>query len=782
MANERAAIVLQMLLDRDSQELASAGIGKIDKAIQGIQKTTASSNQRLFQEQGNLNRLRNEEAKSLAKSQAIMENLSGIENGLNELAEKRAQRREQRISEEERLLQIQQEITSEYHAQLSEISRVRQMSEKIGQAGRGLFLGGTAMLGGLFAAGQREANRQRDIGNLTQQSKDWLAANRQIENSMNRIGKVAQAVILPYLEKAANFAQRVSKFVEAHPESLEAIAKTGAVLAGLGAITIAVSKGIKFVADIKYIAANVQFDLATRRFEKSVASYLGGSVLKGSGVGGALGAGGSIAAIAGTVSAVLAVVLAGASIGTYIYNQIAKHTGMQSAGTTAGGLAYRAGKVIGSVTGTSESETERRAMNMAKIFRALVDHPIESLKDLASSVKNLGEVSDEAKDSIDEAAEAKGQEIIRNLERENLEAARKLAEERENIIRDANEDIARSNSELAAAIARIRQNLAKTLASLASSFASENAKAYSDFLEQQSQIVRDGEEDIRRIRENAQEQLRKLEEDYAEQRDELTRSRDALGLVKAERDFEKGKNEIERARDKEIAERRRDIAMRLADLRQSYERERAERLAKYQQDVAEANMQAAQEIAEERTANAQRIQEIQRQKALELNELQKAYNDERRQRIMSAYDQIQDLGTALNAERTMRVRYYDVILADARAFMDSFASALHPNSGGGGFPNRHSGGYAGSGLHNLLAGEYVMNPATVSAAETLLGGRITKQNLLSGLSKGTQNTVNINDSRRFGSRLTAEDRQWIRQENERYVAEMLNGIGSRRRS
>ena len=94
---------------------------------------------------------------------------------------------------------------------------------------------------------------------------------------------------------------------------------------------------------------------------------------------------------------------------------------------------------------------------------------------------------------------------------------------------------------------------------------------------QRKQIVRDSGIEINRIEEDSQKQLLQMRKDHETRSRDLISSRDALGLVKENRDFEDKKSlEIDNT-NAEIKRRREDIALKLRDLDESYRREQAQR-------------------------------------------------------------------------------------------------------------------------------------------------------------------------------------------------------------
>jgi len=645
------------------------------------------------------------------------------------------------------------------------VADLNQASLAINRISSGLFLTGSAIVGSIFLAANQEAQRIKEAGGVVDETtRKWLTAQQRIQLSYQRIGRVGMSAILPLLEKAAALAEKGSKFIERHPDLVRAALNTGLVIATVGAVGMLVAKGVRFFADVTLIAAQLKYAASTYMFKTSVDKFLAG-------VAGQKIAGGATATIGGAgalaqVAPAAGILLAGAFLVELERRGLNKIMGTdQSFGDIGESFKKYALLPLGSLllllekTGPAGDKAAASIWNTVKAIYGLDDN----MDELTDALDDLSASTEQA------AADAEGMKIIIQLEKDNIEAERELASDRVDIINRMNDAIAKANIQLAQSISRIKATLADTLSNLSANFAKANQQAEIDYQTQRGDIIRDGNEEVLQIQRDAQEELRKLEEDFALQKDELTRSRDALGLVKAQREFDRQKSEIENNTDKEIQERRRQTQIQLADLRRSFERERAERLAKYQQDVIDAKARAAQEILEEQAAHAQRLQEIQRQKAEELAQLQMAYNEERRRRIIAAYEQIKDMGNAMNAERLLRSRYYSVILAETELWLQAQARLFRTSTSSGGagaglIPSRHSGGYTGDGLYNMKSREFVLAPATTAAAESLIGSHLSQQALLNTLAAGASGSLTLNDSRRFDSSIPLAERRAIEDE------------------
>ena len=108
------------------------------------------------------------------------------------------------------------------------------------------------------------------------------------------------------------------------------------------------------------------------------------------------------------------------------------------------------------------------------------------------------------------------------------------------------------------------------------------------------------------------------------------------------------------------------------------------------------------------------------------------------------------------------------MLKDAEAWLRSYRAALGGGTSlsgatgtSGGFPVRDSGGYADRGIYRLAwdrAREFVLSGQTTQAAEKIIGGNLTQDNLMRALSMGSARNINYVDNRRMERALGKDDR------------------------
>lgn len=663
------------------------------------------------------------------------------------------------------------------------LREVSQGAQKAGKAFQGVFLAGTAITGGIFAAAQRYVSNAKEATDIT---RAWSRETLEVTKAQERIGAVLAEESLPLLKKAADLASAAADFVEKNPEIVGAALKTGMVLAGLGAVGVAVTKGIKLVADASQIAVAAQQVLAGKMMKEAADEQLAaaGAGKVGGGAAGAA-AGGGVLATLGTIAATLTAIAGGVALGGFAYDQYAKATGGARLNQVATGGAYLAGQAFGKVgqaMGMTPEEAERKSL----VFAALIGkwtHAIDESSPLfekaAAAVKSA---SGQIKDAIGQLAGSQYEEQIvkayTQMREQEAEAAKQYASQRSQIIQQANrqvEEIQRSHGQ---ALADIARNYAKQVENITANYQKSNQQSEVNYAEQRAQVVRDGGTAIQEIEKNHQENLRRLTEEHNARVEDLVGRRDALGLVKEMRAFDKSKSEADRNANQEIAARRRDLAQRLSDMSRQHAQERALRLTEYKDQLKQAAQQHSDSMMQQNQQYAEQIRRAQQAKADSLRELDARYKEESQRRRAAFVATVKDLDATLLGEQNKKRQYYASMLKDAEAFLAAYRNRM-PSSGnaGAGLPVKDTGGYAGKGVYALAQNgqtEFVLAGQTTKAAEQAIGQKLTQENVLAALTQSRAG-LTVYDHRRFDSRLSAEDRRAIQADTMETLRNMVMG-------
>lgn len=608
----------------------------------------------------------------------------------------------------------------------------------------------------------------------------WIAASKRIDNATLNIGRSAATALIPVLEQAATLIEKVANIVQQNPEAVKNVLRAGVGASIIGALAIAVSKGIKIYADLKFIAATVAFDRSVNKFLAATASPLGGK-----GVGGAAGKATGILGKIGLVA-----------IGTAIAYGINQALNEAIAGTRLGSKISEAQK--------SASETGRGGYPGINTFSRAAADADSATEGLNTELRDYeAEANAAAEATRKQTAAIESVKVLQKLEADNAAADARFAQERASIYANSRASIQQAGRQLNQTLEKIDNDLGINLAKMAQKFGKSNLEAEEQFQEQRRKTLQQANERVRSIREQQAEALRKLEEGHAERVDELTRDRDALGLVKEQRRFEKEKAELSRRTQMQIAETRRSAKIQLAEQRRTFIEQQNERREEYALQVAEARMQAEQARQEAEVAHEQQVKEIQTQRAQQLADLRRQHQEERNQRMLQARQTLLEINGVLGQEREMKHRYYQAMLTDAQGFMaayfrtlslggasagttvrgtagrtattatstqssGSFLDRMFPNL----FPKRQSGGYVGRGVYELHDKEFVLNARTTKMLENMIGGRLSQQNVMGSARGGG---VTWNDERRFYAGVKPEERRMITDDTMEILAEAIGG-------
>jgi hypothetical protein len=226
---------------------------------------------------------------------------------------------------------------------------------------------------------------------------------------------------------------------------------------------------------------------------------------------------------------------------------------------------------------------------------------------------------------------------------------------------------------------------------------------------------------------------------------ELIGARDALGLARERRNYELERQRAEEDNNVKLSRQNAAFAAEMAQMEQNFQIQKARRA----EDFAQRQAKLEEELA---LVNQRRDEEL----ALLDETTRKQLDDLRNaalQRI-SVIDStlVRGLGVVTNAAATA---------GQMLAWLDAQRRALGGGLGGGGIKRHAAGGYA-SGL--VLTGEegpeFILDAATTRAAERMIGGKLTQQNVL-GVSGGHGN-LTVMQNFTFHGDMSPEMRQWYR--------------------
>jgi hypothetical protein len=540
-------------------------------------------------------------------------------------------------------------------------------------------------------------------------SKEWLQTQTEISDAVNRIGKDMAEGALPALREAARLMGQIADFADKHPGVASAVAGIGTGAIAIGALLQSLGSIMIGLVAIKGLAGVFGTGGA-------LTGILSGLVNLLKGIGG-----GALGFLGGTAGAATL----GVGAGVLGYNAIAGATGRPSAGTILGQgatlAAYGAGRY--GVGGSPERAAEwasaiGQLTGVLDKMSTSAQGAAQNLSIGADALKMVSSTSQQARKAYD------------SMVQEDAKAAEAMAQKHAEIDRKYAQDLA-----------KLEQDYANTRAKTLSDYYNSEKDAETNYYSQRTKAAQDYNDEIQKMEEDHQLEMKKLEEEHNERMLDLVDARDALGIVREMRSYERQRQDAENQYQLELAQKNRDFARSMADLAKNFAQERAQRLAQLQ----------AQLIDEAQNYDTQ-TKQLAEQHQQDLTDLQNQYNEERSQRHQAYAQQLKDLAASLQEEFNLKATFTQAEINYIRAAIAQLQ--------GGAIPAMASGGYTPGGLTLLHPEEYVLTKQTTRSLEQAAGGRLSQSKVLAMLGGGSG--FIYNDQRQYNRSLTAEDREDIR--------------------
>lgn len=662
------------------------------------------------------------------------------------------------------------------------------LSSRMGEFSRLALVGGGVAVGGIFKLASDYIENAEEATELTIK---WKQAQDKLTESTSRIGKTAAEVALPILEEVAKLAERAATFIETHPELVTAALNAGLITAGLGALGMLVSKGVKLYADVLYLqavplqqeAARLQL-LASEQMlvaARLQAEATGADVLEdvtdvvpgGKGLAGKLG---PIAALIGDL-AVFGAAIAGAAVITdKVFDHIEKRdvqfadyvtTFKQALAVDAFNFGERAermgffGGALKLPEGTGE-EWFRKVATALGLIEDPANKATEALTDLTLSLENSKNFE-------------RILSVYEKYQADDLQLVRDHNEERAGIVSEGLKEEQEAHRRYNQAVVSVNANTAKQLTKLQRDYDAASEKAEQELANRRAEILRGAGEEALRVEEELQETLRKNRLEHADRTADLLQSRDAVGLIKENQRFERQQAEERRNANLEIRRIRQETGRRLQELEVQFEQERAARYQEFVQRAIEIKQQAAERLREMALQHQEELKRIREQTASRLREADAQFIAERRRRYEYFLQQIRDLDAALLGERQLRINRQNQMIQDLDAFLAKYRAGLATLSSS--LPGKAEGGYVSGIVRTGEKGyEWVATHTSVKTAENIIGGRLTQEVFLQAmrsLRAGTNATYV--DQRRFDQPLSKDQLSLSRETAIEVLSNIIGG-------
>lgn len=682
--------------------------------------------------------------------QSISDVLTGakdVEAVLDDLNSKRREIGDEELAairkEFDELLPALKKIQDEYDKFERQIKRTREEAQRLNETAEKLSsisqkaaVAGAAITAPLLLAAKKYVDY---AGNAEQASSRWLLATRSLEESQMRIGRIVAQTVLPAMETAADAAEAFAKWSEKNPLLVKGLLAGGAGLLGLGALGTTVAQGIKLVADVKFLSAAALQNTAADKMLAAAGLQAGKAIVdgKGSGLSNVVNFAKDLFAnavpylkLAAQSAAPFLPVVGGAAFGAAGYEalantQIGQNAGLAKLNQFATVGAKTLGDIFGKVSTSlgllNETDAERKTAVLTALIGNItgaIDEQSPIWQRMLDALK-ADETGDDNPPILSAAGRRKVLETAPKRPDQNPEALAAF----EAFERGRNELVARYEQERSAIVARasqeriaLEQNRARVLAN----FARAEAEAERDYYNSRTDVVRKAGVDARRAEEDHQRRLMKLREDHEENVENLVNDRDALGLVRENRNYEKQRREEEQQHDIEMRRKNEDVADQLRMMERQFQIQRERRQQELQRTLAD--FEAQKKLID--AAEKQALDELKTTQEKELQALQASLREH-----LNAINTniLKDQAAVEKASADLHARFLK--------WLNDASAGYIPNT-----PSRKTngdrlfGGYMERrGTYNVAEddrAEFVMNANTTRAAETIVGGRLNQDNLL----------------------------------------------------
>ncbi|NBD34404.1 MAG: phage tail tape measure protein [Chloroflexi bacterium] len=372
---------------------------------------------------------------------------------------------------------------------------------------------------------------------------------------------------------------------------------------------------------------------------------------------------------------------------------------------------------------------------------------IDGIKDLDGAIKDLGDTATDASYEIYDAQ--RQQEDAYDLSEEQEKAVDlyvELLQKQKTALDDLNASIAEANADLQTDLAKMEDD-----------YNQNRRDAAEDFRQSEAEQERQHQEKRARALEEHNKRMRRMREDHEARVFDLELARDAAGLFKEKRNYEKEKSRAEE-----------DFADQQQQQAEQYQRERAKRAQQHQQRMVDIETEYQRRRTERIQQNTERVAEMRQQHQEEMARLEREY-----------FDKINAELNYFTQSKAQREAYYQAMIQDTERFLAANRNiwARHianlPTPSGvsipaGGLRARAAGGYIrNTEPHMMHAGEFVMSPGTTRQVEAAMGTRLNQQNVRRG--------GGVNISATFTGMGTA-DRTWYEAKLQEFEREITDAI------
>lgn len=529
---------------------------------------------------------------------------------------------------------------------------LRDIGEKLDRMGGFIERAGRSILSPLTGSIQSYLQSSSPFDNVAQA---WRQAQQDIQQSFIRIGAVAANELLPALRTASELVAKIADLVERNPDLLKAALMMGGGLVAVGGLT-------QLVGQVTMLAGITK--------ALNIPALLGGLGRAG---GALLNPYVGIAALVGTGAAVGYSALSRTEFG-------AQRNLRAAPGQLATIAAYASGRygLFG-----SEERGQQWAMTIGRLTGAIEKHAEAAQRDTAATQQQLDafsayEEAQQQRIEYERRAQAERSQIIAEFAAQRIEIERKYESNRKSLIAQYAEE-------------RLR---------LMRDFARSERQAEQDYYQNRLKIAQNYQIDVQRAEEDHQRRMRQMRADHDERMEELIENRDALGIIREKRSYERQRQEEEETYRIQAARRSEDFARQIQEMDMQFAVQRQRRLEDYQLQLNEMAKQHQQRLAQLAVEHEQELKQLNEQQRKRLQQFDQQYQRELQQLRNAEQNRLNTLRMlALNDQAALQAagaeltaRYKAWLEQQAKGFLDAK-------------PQRRAGGGSVNAWNPYLVGE-----------------------------------------------------------------------------
>ena len=636
----------------------------------------------------------------------------------------------------------------------------------------------------------------KDAGMYEAVSIRSTAATTDLAEQWNRVGRVMADTIVPAEESAAKVIGKLADFVEANPWVAQVGVYIAAGLALVGTLAITFGTILNAMAAMRILQKVFMADRAVAGAgEVAVDAMEDTSLIEG----GAPAAAPAAGAGASIVAPLLAV-FSGAVLGVIIYDAIAKALHLPSAGTEvkqAWGVAMAG---IGGTAGAIVSLFEGKGLSgFATGAKAAFDW-MNKLTGVTNTVAGAATAASLGLTGMAAAiynATTKTQMLTAwdQFQKDTASAAQNYTSDLAAAQKDADDKIlAETNDYNSKRKDLVEKQMSDELQVLADNnlkvgredrdYAQSEADAERDYMAQRLKTARDAGVQALKDEQAYQLKMSRMTEDHNDKMWDLAGQRDAGAMIQEMRAYEKERRRAEEDHNLALSQQHAALALQLADQAAAFKQARDRRLRDFQQQRGDEAADFALQQARTAAENKEKLDVMDKEHADAIAKIKADFADQNN-KITTAYNTLlnnltQGLIDRINILDPYLLKTTAQLQTDAANSFATFVAWMNQiKSGnvsgtGGIYPVRRratGGDWITSGPENLLVGEAGPERVTIIPLTGLASRMVASRNPTTVTS--AQQTVHLNDQRRFYGGITNAERRAIHQDTVRTLKEVL---------